>query len=136
MSAFGRRNGPGAMAPGARPQFGVARPMKGGPPPAPAAPQGGEQFPPLPGEHDAAGKGDAMARLADRANAVHESTSQVGGFEQSVHKIKEQVLPRLPLPLREPRPRLRPLRQPPRSLHLRQMPLQRPRPRPPLTPPQ
>ena len=49
MSAFGRKNGVGGMAAGARPSFGVARPMKGGiakPEPMPA---GGEQFPPLPG---------------------------------------------------------------------------------------
>ncbi len=101
MSAFGRRNGPGGTAPGARPSFGVARPMKGGAVAGQGAPlPGGEQFPPLPGEADhfaetAPNKGDAMTRLSDRANAVHESNSQVGGFEQSVHKIKEQVLPRL-----------------------------------------
>ena len=35
MSAFGRKNGVGGMAPGARPSFGVARPMKGGPGKAP-----------------------------------------------------------------------------------------------------
>ena len=35
-----------------------------------------------------------MTRLADRANAVHETQEQ-GGFEASIHKIKEQVLPRL-----------------------------------------
>ena len=82
MSAFGRKNGVGGMAPGARPSFGVAKPMKGGVPiggqPAPPA-SGGEQFPPLPGEMDAApppanGAGgrnaDAMSRLADRSNAA------------------------------------------------------------------
>ena len=70
---------------------------------AQAAPvPGGDQFPPLPGEDDpfatdssAPNKGDAMTRLADRANAIHDSSLQVGGFEASVHKIKEQVLPRL-----------------------------------------
>ena len=36
-----------------------------------------------------------MTRLADRANAVNDHSSEVGGFEASVHKIKEQVLPRL-----------------------------------------
>ena len=55
------------MAPGARPSFGVARPMKGGAGAAKAAPvPGGEQFPPLPGEadpFDASSKGDAMTRL-------------------------------------------------------------------------
>src|SRR5690606_34944609 len=40
-------------------------------------------------------RGDAMTRLADRANAVNDHRSEVGGFEASVHKIKEQVLPRL-----------------------------------------
>ena len=97
MSAFGRKNGVSGMAPGARPSFGVARPMKGGGP----APKetGGEQFPPLPASPDAVSggnsdKGDAMSRLADRSNAVHEQV-EIGGFEASVHKIKEQVLPRL-----------------------------------------
>ncbi len=93
------------MRPGAKPSFGVARPMQGGdgkssaPPPS----DGGEQFPPLPGEDatatpDAAAKpqkADAMTRLSDRMNQVHSGESEAGGFEQSVHKIKEQVLPRL-----------------------------------------
>ena len=94
------------MSPGARPQFGVAKPMRGGGPPTPPRPEpesdGGDQFPPLP--HDALDaqpgtgapqKSEAMARLEDRMNAVHDTNSQVGGFEASVHKIKEQVLPRL-----------------------------------------
>ena len=83
MSAFGRRNGAGGMAPSARPQFGVARPMKGGADAAKsqsAASLGGDQFPPLPGE-DAdsalppmdmgmpAQKSDAMTRLADRVRS-------------------------------------------------------------------
>ncbi|NMW30912.1 CpaF family protein [Altererythrobacter sp. RZ02] len=104
MSAFGRKNGPSGMAPGARPSFGVARPMKGGDgkPAKDVPPPGGEQFPPLPGEDAAAApaqskpnKDDAMTRLTDRANAVMEGTAEIGGFEASVHKIKEQVLPRL-----------------------------------------
>jgi pilus assembly protein CpaF len=104
MSAFGRKNG--GMSPAARPSFGVAKPMKGGAPvpsahvPAP----GGDQFPPLPGEigtlesppNGAVNRDDAMSRLADRANAnTGSANSEVGGFEASVHKIKEQVLPRL-----------------------------------------
>ena len=104
MSAFGRKNGPAGMAPGARPQFGVARPMQGGGAPRP---QGGEQFPPLPGGAPAAapaapaGSGrptspeEGMARLNERMNSSHSGESEVGGFEASVHKIKEQVLPRL-----------------------------------------
>ena len=109
MSAFGRRNGAGSMEPGARPQFGVARPMKGGSDQAKSqnpAPAGGEQFPPLPGEDGSMAltplgggmnnkNGDAMARLADRVNGVHENQYTAEGFEASVHKIKEQVLPRL-----------------------------------------
>ena len=93
MSAFGRKNGPG----GGRSSFGVARPMKGGEKAAreeSPPPPGGKQFPPLPGEEaddfvdptGPANKDDAMTRLADRANAVHEKQEQ-GGFEASVHKI-------------------------------------------------
>ena len=80
MSAFGRKNGPSGMAPGARPSFGVARPMKGGalPKPMPELVPGGDQFPPLPGGNGGMvpemggvpGKADAMSRLADRANKV------------------------------------------------------------------
>ena len=107
MSAFGRKNGPAGMAPGARPQFGVARPMQGGGG-AVARPQGGEQFPPLPGGAPAptpapaaaqpsrpTSNEDAMGRLNERMNSSHSGESEVGGFEASVHKIKEQVLPRL-----------------------------------------
>ena len=85
------------MGAGARPAFGVARPMKGGE----AARAGGDQFPPIPSgevapepEFQSPRGGDAMARLADRANAVHETNEQ-DGFEASIHRIKEQVLPRL-----------------------------------------
>ena len=106
MSAFGRRNGMGGMTPGARPQFGVARPMKGGSDAAKqtaALPTGGEQFPPLPGEElggtmpslDGPNpQGDAMSRLADRVNGVHENQYNAEGFEASVHKIKEQEIGR------------------------------------------
>ena len=74
MNAFGNRNGLGS---GQRPQFGVARPMKGGP-----APAGGEQFPPVEDLPEAAPPPDedgmpgapaspmaAMDRLNDRQNA-------------------------------------------------------------------
>jgi len=104
MNAFGKRNGLGGA--GARPSFGVARPMKGGP-----APAGGEQFPPvedLPADSDnptpadagATGApgmpGGAMDRLNDRQNASGDrASSKQEGFEASVHRIKEQVLPRL-----------------------------------------
>lgn len=78
MSAFGRKNGAGGMSPGARPSFGVAKPMKGGM--SGGAPAGGEQFPPIDpnapmpdpmsGDHLPSARGDAMSRLADRANHV------------------------------------------------------------------
>ncbi|MDT8761110.1 CpaF family protein [Sphingomonas psychrotolerans] len=116
MSAFGRRNGLGGGAAGGRPAFGVARPMQGpGPAPRPSdpMPMGGEQFPPinsvpLPGaaapdvmeQRDPAGgsaaNSEALQRLADRQAASGDAgNSRVEGFEASIHRIKEQVLPRL-----------------------------------------
>ncbi|NJC06577.1 pilus assembly protein CpaF [Sphingomonas kaistensis] len=93
MSAFGKRGG-------GRPSFGVARPMKGG---VGGAQDGGEQFPPL--EEPAASPaapapqgelGAAMDRLNSRMNASADAgSSKQEGFEASVHRIKEQVLPRL-----------------------------------------
>src|SRR6185503_4855065 len=97
---------------GGRPQFGVAKPMKGGAGssskssvPLPEEPEdGGEQFPPVPdltsnldGDQDAAvAQVAAMDRLTARQNASGEAASSRGeGFEASVHRIKEQVLPRL-----------------------------------------
>lgn len=106
----------GGGAAGGRPAFGVARPMQGpGPAPRPSDPMpiGGDQFPPinsvpLPGagapdpmaERDPAGpsvaSSDAMQRLADRQAASGDAgNSRVEGFEASIHRIKEQVLPRL-----------------------------------------
>ncbi len=100
MSAFGRKPG----APAGRPNFGVARPMQGGGP-TPYRPEsgGGEQFPslesaPLPGAEASPPPpvlDDAMSRLAARANADNMEPDAPQGFEASVHKIKEQVLPRL-----------------------------------------
>mgnify|MGYP000695172806 CR=1 FL=1 len=116
MSAFGKR---GAMTHGAKPAFGVARPMHGDAP-TPGL-SGGLQFPPLdtafPGagsdpfaglpsfddpiaasEDEATGSRqvDAMTRLAIREAASGDAgRSRVEGFEASIHKIKEQVLPRL-----------------------------------------
>jgi pilus assembly protein CpaF len=75
--------------------------------PMPVAPEGGDQFPPLDSIDFGAGGGDdlpmpagdrpdAMARLADRQAASSEApTSKNEGFEASIHRIKEQVLPRL-----------------------------------------
>ncbi|MBN8815495.1 MAG: CpaF family protein [Sphingomonas sp.] len=107
MSAFGRRSGTGA-GPAGRPAFGVAKPMQGGSP-ARSEPDVAEQFPPLPVDQSSTpapdsnsqggmpgGAMDAMQRLADRQNASADSgSSRAEGFEASVHKIKEQVLPRL-----------------------------------------
>ena len=90
MSAFGRRNGSGGPG-GARPSFGVARPMKGGVAlgGAPAPLEGGDQFPPIEsvdvpidplapdGPH-----GDAMQRLSERQAASGEAAqAKVEGFE-------------------------------------------------------
>ena len=96
MTAFGRRGGMGGLGQGARPAFGVAKPLKVGGDVA-AAPVPGDPFP-LPAPEPAAPQNlrdDAMSRLADRANAVHDGQSEQSGFEASIHKIKEQVLPRL-----------------------------------------
>ena len=101
MSAFGRRSGP--TGPGNRPAFGVARPMQGAPARAEEV-SGGDQFPPLPAEPVAeigggavpAPNADALQRLSDRQNASGDAAnSRTEGFESSIHKIKEQVLPRL-----------------------------------------
>jgi pilus assembly protein CpaF len=98
MSAFGKRGG---MS-GGRPNFGVAKPMKASV--TSTAPlEGGDQFPPLddlaaPDAADASTgpTGGAMDRLTARQNASGEQgSSKAEGFEASVHRIKEQVLPRL-----------------------------------------
>src|SRR5436853_5682781 len=107
MSAFGKRGGIGS---GGRPSFGVAKPMKGSPGGSSAGSSedlGGEQFPPLeeldppadtPAEEESGSgpTGGAMDRLTARQNASGEQgSSKSEGFEASVHRIKEQVLPRL-----------------------------------------
>ena len=82
MSAVVRRNGIGGGG------FGVARPMQ--------APANGAQFPPLPAEAAPVEPQDAHARLASRqAASGDQGSSRLEGFEASVHRIKEQVLPRL-----------------------------------------
>ncbi|MEG3123237.1 CpaF family protein [Sphingomonas sp. GB1N7] len=108
MSAFGRR--PGTPGSGNRPAFGVARPMQGGGMARPADSEpGGEQFPPLPMPGESTdgppaapassqngANHEALQRLADRqATSGDAGNSKVEGFESSIHKIKEQVLPRL-----------------------------------------
>ena len=103
MSAFGKRGGIG----GGRPNFGVAKPMKGGGGGGTAAvPDGGDQFPPLdeltpsldvPSSDSGGGSSlGAMDKLTARQNASgDQGSSKAEGFEASVHRIKEQVLPRL-----------------------------------------
>ncbi len=105
MSAFGKKNGLG----GGKPSFGVAKPMTGGSKKTaksenPEDDLGGNQFPPidsmpLPGESAtppaAPDPGDAMARLSERSQPLAEGGDKEEGFGASVHKIKEQVLPRL-----------------------------------------
>jgi len=110
MSAFGRRGGANGI-PGQRPSFGVARPMQGPSPVVPGS-DSAKQFPPIDpaalpaadttenptesGPSGSAAAQDAMARLAVREAASGEAgVSTAEGFEASVHKIKEQVLPRL-----------------------------------------
>lgn len=110
VNAFGRRSGLGGS--GGRPSFGVARPMQGSGPARPSDLDGATQFPPLaqiplpggesepmPGEQASTmpqGVGDAMQRLAERQALSGEAgNSRVEGFETSIHRIKEQVLPRL-----------------------------------------
>jgi pilus assembly protein CpaF len=104
MSAFGKRSG---MS-GGRPSFGVAKPMKGSPgkqQAIPSEPEGGDQFPPLdeltpavdaPSSEGGGAPLGAMDKLTARQNASgDQGSSKSEGFEASVHRIKEQVLPRL-----------------------------------------
>ncbi|WP_197417143.1 MULTISPECIES: CpaF family protein [unclassified Sphingomonas] len=104
MNAFGRRSGVNGAG-GGRPSFGVARPMQGGPA-RPGEPDVATQFPqiPVPGASPSeeisplvSAQGlDAMARLDERQQASGDAAnSRVEGFESSIHRIKEQVLPRL-----------------------------------------
>ncbi len=94
MSAFGRR--PGTAG---RPAFGVAKPMQGG-----SGGPGGSQFPaidtPPPIDipqmpSNMSPEEEAMERLNMRSTAEAIEPEKAQGFEASVHKIKEQVLPRL-----------------------------------------
>src|SRR3546814_15969223 len=92
MSAFGRR--PGTAG---RPAFGVAKPRQTGP-----GVPGGAQFPaidtpPVPEPALAAltPEMEAMERLNQRSSAENMEPEKAQGFGASVHKIKEQVLPRL-----------------------------------------
>jgi hypothetical protein len=105
VSAFGKK--PGLSV--GRSSFGVARPMTGGGPSIAQQPDyaqttgGGEQFPPIESANLPGGSNggpqtamqEAMSRLSDRANNAAPVDEGPQGFEASVHKIKEQVLPRL-----------------------------------------
>ena len=94
MSAFGRR--PGTAG---RPAFGVAKPMQGG-----SGVGGGAQFPAIDTPppinipqmpSNLSPEEEAMERLNLRSSAEAMEPEKAQGFEASVHKIKEQVLPRL-----------------------------------------
>jgi len=105
MSAFGKKSGLG----GGKPSFGVAKPMTGGGKKNAEADSrddnlGGNQFPPLESiplsnpetpTAPAPVQSEAMARLSERSQPLAEDTGKEEGFGASVHKIKEQVLPRL-----------------------------------------
>jgi pilus assembly protein CpaF len=91
---------------GGKASFGVARPMHApgasphAAPPSAPVPGGGGQLPPIAGETSALSgapdrNADAISRLTDRMNSEHVAVDHSQGFEASVHKIKEQVLPRL-----------------------------------------
>ena len=95
MNAFGRKSGLGGKA-----SFGVARPMQApgvSPHSIPGTPSVSEPAP-----HEVSAPSpvlerhvDALDRLNDRMNADHTQEDHSQGFEASVHRIKEQVLPRL-----------------------------------------
>ncbi|MEH6662874.1 MAG: ATPase, T2SS/T4P/T4SS family, partial [Parasphingorhabdus sp.] len=105
MSAFGKKNGLG----GGKPSFGVAKPMTGGGKKISESENrddnlGGNQFPPLESipltneetpSSPAPAQSEAMARLSERSQPLAEDSEKEEGFGASVHKIKEQVLPRL-----------------------------------------
>ena len=107
MSAFGRRNNASGNGSGGRASFGSAKPMKGGGFKKTVDMDGGEQFPPLedvelpeadPMPLDGAplDRHAKMAMLAERqTQSGEQASSKNEGFEASIHKIKEQVLPRL-----------------------------------------
>ncbi len=102
MSAFGRNASVGAGLTSQRKGFGSAQPMQGGAaaramPQEPALQPKVEEPSAEPGTEIPGGQiSDAMRRLSDRQAASSESgRSQQDGFEASIHKIKEQVLPRL-----------------------------------------
>ena len=97
MTAFGRKTGLGDTAPEARASFGSAAPMRAGPQFGNMTPRPAADLPaPLPEPPaDPAIPADPLARLADRAAALNQPSGAPQGFEAAVHRIKEQVLPRL-----------------------------------------
>lgn len=98
MSAFGRRGGTGNSSVG-RASFGVARPMQGGAvqrPSATAYALPSVESMPMAGIASGTAGADALQRLADRQSGPADAGApRQEGFEASVHRIKEQVLPRL-----------------------------------------
>lgn len=101
MSAFGRKAGVGAALGSQRRAFGSAAPMQAtrGGAAAPEVTQVEEpELPAAEPSTDIPGDrlSDAMERLSARERGTSDSVnSKQEGFEASIHKIKEQVLPRL-----------------------------------------
>ncbi len=91
MSAFGRRGGTAGAEGAQRPSFGVARPMQA---------IEGRRRRAIPADRGARRRtGSADGRHGPPrqpcGRRAADATTQIEGFEASVHRIKEQVLPRL-----------------------------------------
>src|SRR3546814_7123942 len=100
MGSFGRRGGVAAAIAYQRRALGNAQPMQNAQPPmreaadseAPSADPLVEGAPDIPVDN----LSDAMNGLSEReSGAAEPANSKHEGFEASIHKIKEQVLPRL-----------------------------------------
>ena len=86
MTSFSRQGTPLGGLSHTRPNFGIAQPMLG-------ATAGNASDPKQDGAVTASS--DAMSRLAEREAAIHEPAERAEGFEASIHRIKERLLPRL-----------------------------------------
>ena len=103
MSAFGRRSGGNGS--GGRPSFGTAQPMKGPVAPKPAqtaAASSRRSSPQRSSRRTPAGDPSPLATATPwpasptaRRSPASRAISKVEGFEAAIHRIKEQVLPRL-----------------------------------------
>lgn len=91
MSNFSTRNGSfgGALPP--RPAFGSARPLS-----SPIPTMGSHLAQPSTGTDTAeTAAPDAMSRLLERSNGPTDTSGATDSFRPAIHRIKEQVLPRL-----------------------------------------